>query len=570
MEFMLTLLRIKDFALIEALEMELGPGLTVLTGETGAGKSIILAAVELLLGQRARSDLIRAGAVSAVVEAVFEPDPKGPVAARLRQEALWDEGELLVRRVVSAQGRNRVQVGEGLATVGLLAEIGPELLNICGQHAQTELLSPDEHLLLLDAFGGLDHARGQVSRAVARVRELDAELAELEAELARAAERRELLQHTVSELEGAGLSPGEEAELLAERNLLANSEQIARLAQGSLDALYAAEEGAVLEALGRVRGWLAELARLDGRTGEHARRLDEAFYTLEDIARELQDYAGSLSFDPGRLDVVEARLLAIQRLARKHGGDVPAALETLERARRELEGVETGRERMTRLAAERARALAGALDLARELSAARRRAAAGLARAAEAQLKDLGMASCRFEARLAPAGGQALATEQGPLGSRGLERVEFFIAPNPGEGMRPLTRIASGGELSRILLALKGLVAARRGAETQVFDEVDAGIGGAAGAAVGAKLAGLARHRQVICITHLPQIAAFGDSHFSVGKSTSAGRTATVVRALEEERRVEELTRMLAGAGGEETAARHARELLSAARRAPE
>lgn len=562
---MLTYLRIKDFALIESLELEMGPGLAVMTGETGAGKSIILAAVDLLLGQRASADLIRAGAEAALVEAQFMIDPQGPIAGRLAEEGLEAGDELVVRRVVSREGRNRVQVNGSLANLSLLAELGPALLALCGQHSQQDLLRPEEHLLLLDAYAGLEERREEVGRAVRRVQTLDKELTLLRESLARREERRQWLQNVVQELEQAGLDPEEEAGLKAERKLLANAEQVAQLSQGALNGLAEAEDGSAVELAGRVRSLLDDLARLDERAEPLARRMEELFYQMEDLAGDLRNYVSRLVFDPGRLDWVEARLLSLQRITRKYGGDVPSALQTLEEAREELAGLDQGDQRLAGLDEERGAALDQALKLAGTLSQARRKAAPALAKAAQAELKDLGLGQCELKVELEPPAGNTIGTGSGPLGVRGLESAEFFIAPNPGEGFRPLRRIASGGELSRMLLALKGLVAQKKGAPTQVFDEVDAGIGGATGAAVGQKLAALAQSAQVLVITHLPQIAAFGDRHYTVRKETQKGRTATALASLDEPGRAEELARMLSGSGGRDTALSHAKELLASA-----
>ncbi|MFH1033901.1 MAG: DNA repair protein RecN [Pseudomonadota bacterium] len=565
---MLTYLRIQNFALIENLELDLGPGLTVLTGETGAGKSIILAAVNLLLGQRAAADLIRTSQEQAVVEAAFRLPQDAPARARLEQAGLdLPPGEdLVVRRLVSREGRNRVQVAGSLSTLGFLAELGPELVSLVGQHSQQALLSADEHLWLLDAFAGLEQERQEVAEAVSRARRLERQVRELEQDLARRQERRAWLTQVIAEIEAAELDPAEEEALKQERRLLANAEQMTRLAQGVFQGLYAAEEGSVLEPLGKVRGLLAELVRLDERLKPLAARLEEAFYGLEDIAQEMRDYAESRTADPARLDWLEGRLLAIQRLGRKHGGDVAAALETLAEARRELESLDGGQERLTDLAGQRQAALDQALELARGLGTGRRAAAPRLAAAARAELAQLGMAACEFEVRFNPPGGPALATSDGPLAGRGLEEAEFYIAPNPGEGFRKLSRIASGGELSRLLLALKGLVAAQAGAATMIFDEVDAGIGGATGSAVGRRLKALSRGAQVLCISHLPQIAAWGDHHLTVGKQVSQGRTATVLATLDEDGRLREMTRMLGGDQGGQAAREHALEMLGQAR----
>jgi DNA repair protein RecN (Recombination protein N) len=565
---MLTYLRIQNFALIENLELELGPGLTVLTGETGAGKSIILAAVNLLLGQRAAADLIRTSQDQAVVEASFSLPAEAPARARLESAGLdLPPGEdLVVRRVVSREGRNRVQVAGSLSTLGFLAELGPELVSLVGQHSQQALLQADEHLLLLDAFAGLDPLRQDTAEAVASARQLERQMRQLQGDLERQEERRAWLLAVIAEIEAAGLDPAEEQALKQERQLLANAEQMARLAQGVFQGLYAAEEGSVLEPLGKARGLLADLARLDKRLEPLAARLEEAFYSLEDIAQEMRDYGDALVADPGRLDWVEGRLLAIQRLGRKHGGDLEAALATLAQARQELESLGSGQDRLAELGRQHQAALAQALELARRLSAGRRQAAPRLATAARDELAQLGMAACEFEVRFSPPSGPALATPEGPLASRGLEEAEFYIAPNPGEGFRRLSRIASGGELSRLLLALKSLVAAQAGAPTMIFDEVDAGIGGATGSAVGQKLKRLSMGAQVLCISHLPQIAAWGDQHLTVGKQVSQGRTATVLSTLDQTGRLEEMTRMLGGPQGGPAAREHAQELLRQAR----
>lgn len=567
---MLSFLGIKDFALIESLELEPGGGLVVLSGETGAGKSIILSALGLILGQRAAADLIRTAAESAVVEAQFHLDPGGEAWRILQAEELDDAdapGELVVQRVVSRGGRNRVRINGSLVTLSLLGSLGPHLVSLCGQHAHQALLRPEEHLLLLDAFAGLEERRRKLRVAVERALSLRRELERLRRELERLERRREELAFTVQELEEAELDPEEEEQLKAERRRYLNQEKIARLGDGALTALYTAEEGAALDILGRVRSFLGELAGLDPKLEGLLEQVEGAYYQLRDAADELQGYLGGLGFDPGRLDWIESRLASLQRLVRKYGGDVAAALETLERSRRELAALDQGGENLAALERDFAAALDEALELARGLGQERRRAASRLARAVEGELADLGMGSCRFQVEFTPPASAPLETPEGPLSPRGLEQAEFLIAPNPGEGFRPLARIASGGELSRILLALQVLVAGRRGSATQVYDEVDAGIGGATGAAVGRKLAQLSRRGQVICITHLPQIAAWADRHFVVRKRTSGGRTATEVQELDETGRVEELARMLAGLETGGSATEHARRMLEAARR---
>ncbi len=429
---MLTYLGIKNFALIESLELEPGPGLTVLTGETGAGKSIILAAVAMLIGQRADSELIRSGSDQAVLEAQFQLEAQSDPAQRLAQEGLeGEEGELVVRRLVSREGRNRVQVNGSLATLSLLADLGPELVSVVGQHASQALLKSEEQLWLLDAFAGLEEQAQAVAQAVRAVRELDQEIAGQQEALARRAQRRQELERMVKELEAAKLDPEEEAEFKAERQVLANSEQVAGLAGQANQALYAAD-GAALEVLDRQRVVLAQLAELDPRLKETAARLEEAFYLLEDVAQRVRDYEAGLSFDPFRLEWLEERLHAIRRLTRRYGGDVAGALEALAQAKQELAGLDSGEQRLEELQAQRDEALSQALKLAQALSQARREAAPRLSQAAEDELAHLSLAACRLQVSFTAPGGAALETGVGPLGGRGLEQAVILIAPNPG------------------------------------------------------------------------------------------------------------------------------------------
>ena len=566
---MLTYLHIENFALIDRLELEFGPGLTVLSGETGAGKSIILAAMGLILGQRAAADLIRQGADQAVVEAIFQVDENGPIADILADEldnGLEPGGELIIRRVVNREGRNRVQICGALSPLALLGRLGPELVSVVGQHDSASLLKPDQHLALLDAFGGLEKQHAEVAEAVKAVKIIDRQIRHLKDELEARRRRKDDLDHTVKELEAAALNPAEEDDLRAERDLLANSELVGRLSREAHNGLYAAD-GSILEYMGKVKALLEDLAAVDERAKGMSGRGEELYYLLEDLAADVRTYNERLNFDPGRLDWLEGRLHQIQRITRKYGGDSHGALETLAEAKQELESLETGDQQLADMAKQRQVALNQAVELAERLSTARRKAAARLSGAVIGELAELGMDQCRFEADFpAPAGG-ALDTPQGPLSSQGLETCEFLIAPNPGEGLRRLARIASGGELSRLLLALRGVVARRMGMPTMVFDEVDAGVGGATGAAIGRKLAALSSGAQVICITHLPQIAAWADRHIAVQKQVSGGRTATALSPLDDQGRLDELARMLAGPDGQASAMEHAASLLHASAR---
>ncbi len=553
---MLNLLIIRNFALIESLELEPAAGFTVLTGETGAGKSIVLSALNLLLGGKAATDLIRQGEEQAQVEALFIPP------ARLRENP--EQGELVLKRVVSREGRNRVQINGSLSTLSSLAELAAGLVSLCGQHEQQTLLRPEEHLLLLDAFAGLSQERKLVGKLVGAVQGLDRELAELTQNLSRQEERRAWLSQVIKELEEAKLNPVEEAELLEERKLLANAGQRADLSQEAYYCLYGADKGSALSSINRALTRARQLAEIDSQVESLVKALEEGYYSLEDAAYSLRDYHGKVALTPGRLDWIEERLSVLQRLTRRHGGSVEAALSALAQAKEELAALEGGEERLAELQQKRQRALSQALGAARALSQKRAQAAPEFAAQVVEELKDLGMSACLFEARLSPPSANCVGSAGGPLNRRGLETVEFYLAPNPGEGFRPLARTASGGELSRILLALRGLTARELGSPTLIFDEVDAGIGGDIGLAVGRKLAALAQNAQVICITHLPQIAAFASCHFKVSKQVSGGRTATQLTRLDDAARLAELARML---GSGQSALNHAQDLLQSAAR---
>lgn len=547
---MLSLLLIRNFALIENLELEPVPGFTVLTGETGAGKSIVLAALNLLLGGKAAADLIRQGEEQAQVEAMFYAPPT--MAEQLGQE------ELVLKRVVSREGRNRVQINGSLNTLANLASLSAGLVSLCGQHEQQSLLRPEEHLLLLDAFAGLQEQRLRVTELVRRVIAIEREIKTLDENLSRREERRLWLQQQIKELDEANLTAGEDERLWEEQKLLANVGQRADLSHDAYYALYGADKGAALSAINKALNNTRHLAELDPKLAPLCQSMEESYYNLEDAAHQLRDYNSRIAHEPGRLNWIEERLSQLQRITRRYGGSVEDALAALDKAKAELETLDGGQESLQKLEKQKQQALAEALAEARLLSRARHEAAPAFAEQAMAELHELGMPACLFEVRFSEPSG--LATAQGRLSSRGLEMVEFYLAPNPGEGFRPLARIASGGELSRLLLALRSLTARQLGSPTLIFDEVDAGIGGDIGLAVGRKLASLAKDAQVICITHLPQIAAFADCHFRVSKQVSGGRTATGLERLDDEQRLQELARML---GTGQSALAHAKELVA-------
>ena len=559
---MLSGLRIRQVAVIESLELELGAGLTVLTGETGAGKSIIVDTLNLLLGARASADLIRAGAEEATVEARFDIAGDEPLIARLVEMGVEgaEAGELVVKRTLSRAGRSRTYLNGGPATASMLAGIGDRLVAIAGQHESQRLLRPDTHLDLLDAYARLGEARRDYAARYEAWREAVSRLAELRDAESRRGERTDVLRHQLEELKAAALDPDEEERLQEERRLLASAEKRRAAAEAAYELLYGAEDSAVAK-IGEALDSARVLARLDPSQEAVAADLESALRTVQELGAGLRRYASGVDAEAGRLDQVETRLALLSRLKRRHGvqsvtelvtlaagmAEELATLEALESRIAEAERTAARLEREARAAAER-------------LSASRREAAARLAREVEATLAGLGMARARFEVGFAETGLPPA------LGPRGFDRVEFLLAANPGEPVRALARVASGGELSRVMLALTGLLFEAGEATAYVFDEIDAGVGGAVAEVVGRELTRLASRTQVICITHLPQIAAFADQHLRVVKAVEGGRAVTRVEPLDAEARIEELSRMMAGRVITDAAREHAAALIAQAR----
>lgn len=562
---MLLTLRIRNFAIIEEAALQFGPGLNVLSGETGAGKTIIMSALAMLLGARASSELIRVDQKEAAVEAMFEPD--GEESSRqAAQSPGGGNRELLIRRTIAEGGRSRVLINDELATVTSLTRIAGAMVQIYGQHEQQSLLRPESHQQILDRYAGLEEALGEYREMYARVLQIRAETAELSRRERERADLLELARFKVNELERAAIAPGEDEELAASRALLANAAKLSAAAHEAEEALYGAE-GAALDSIARAQARLSEAAAIDSRLKEPLELISSARLGLEEAAHALRSYADRIEADPARLEQIENRLAELNRLKRKYGGTIESAIAALARSREEFDALEGVEENRTKAEAELAETLNTLLASAKKLSARRNRAAIELRHRMEAELKTLGMRSPAFEARLATIGESeaSLVLNGVGLGPSGFDTVEFYLSPNPGQPPMALAKIASGGELSRIMLALKSLEAHRRGVATLIFDEVDAGIGGAIAEVVGRKLKHLSRFHQIICITHLPQIAAFADTHFLVEKEERRGSTKSRVNALEAQERAEEIARMLGGAQITDKMRRAARELLERA-----
>jgi len=550
---MLNDLRIRNFAIIEDLEVSFAAGFNVLTGETGAGKSIIIDAVNLLLGERARTDQVRTGCEEAVVEGVFEVTGLSSLQQALEREGLPVADELLLRRVVSRSGKSRAYVNGTLATLNQLQAVTDGLVHIYGQHEHQQLQRSEGHLQMLDHFAGLQPQVEDYARVFAELFGLEQQLARLETAERERAQRLDLLRFQCQEISVAHLQPGEDEELERERRLLQNAERLARTTAAGFEDLYE-REGSVAEVLGRLGGELEALSTVDDELSEPAEAVRNAQYALEEVARELQAYAGKVAFEPSRQEEVERRLNLIAEFKRKYASTIPEILAYLQEAEQELsllEDVEGSRlELEQRLSVARKQ-----LDeMGGRLSEARRLAAEKLRQSMTEELAGLAMQKAHFEIRLLPLSKPS---------ATGFEEGEFYLSTNPGEEPRPLARIASGGELSRIMLALKNAAPSAGDVPVLIFDEVDAGIGGGAASAVGGKLKSVAEGRQSLCITHLPQVAAFADWHYHVVKQERDGRTLTQLSRLDPEQRVQEMARMLGGAQITEKTLEHAREMVS-------
>jgi DNA repair protein RecN (Recombination protein N) len=559
-------LAIRNFAIIEDLRIRLAPGLTIFSGETGAGKSIIINAVNLLLGSRASSRLIRTGAESAELEALFQVAPDSPAARAMVAHGYNTADGLLVRRIINRDNTNRIYINGALATVAVLAELTGSLASISGQHAHQTLLKEDAHLLILDRYGGLMSQRQEVSEAYRAIQPLLTEGRHLAALKARQSERIELLRFQHAEIRAAGLSPDEDEQLERERQVLRHAEALMQALDQGIAVLYSSD-GAVLEQVAAVGKEMTRAAAIDPTLSIFAHRLDEVGILIQDLSAEMQARLGTLQVDEERLAQVEERMEVLRRLKKKYGGTLPKVFDYLVTVEKELEGIEdidtrieTNRRRLDETAA-------GLAGHCRRLSLARQAAARDLARAVETGLGVLRMEGTRFEAALSrPAAGPDtdphLLVDGAVAGETGIDEVTFMLAANVGEALKPLAAIASGGELSRVVLALKAILAANDAVETVVFDEVDAGIGGAVAEVVGRRLLELARHHQLICITHLPQIARFGDHHFRIEKTVVQGRTRTTIQPLDGKGRLEEMARLLGGEKITERTLAHARELI--------
>jgi DNA repair protein RecN (Recombination protein N) len=563
----LVTLRVKNFILMDALEFELEPGFNVLTGETGAGKSIVVGALSLVLGGRASAEQVRPGADEAEIEALFDVRGSDRLLALLDAAGVAGDGDLVIRRVVQANGRSRAYLNGRLCTAGELQALAPELADVASQHESVALTDPSTHLDYLDRFARLVDARNELSAEVERLAELVTELrVAREAERGRG-EREAFVAFQLQAIDALAPRSGEMEELAAERNRLRHTGRLLDTTRRVASRLDQGED-AICDEIARLAKDLYAVAELDPTLEAQARALEGCFGELSEVARDVGRYAERTEADPARLVEVEERLYRLEGLLRQHGPTLEDVLATRERLAAELAAFANVEGRVAALEQAKRAQLEVAAERARKLSAKRKRAAGTLGAAISAELVDLGMGGARVVVEVAALGGERgeLSIDGARLGHDGIDRVEFLISPNKGIEPRPLRKIASGGELSRALLALKRALAECGPAGLYVFDEVDTGVGGAVADKLGRAIADVARHHQVLCVTHLAPIAAFADAHFVVTKQNSGGVAKSGVARVERKERVTELARMLSGAKITDASLRAASELIRAAR----
>jgi DNA repair protein RecN (Recombination protein N) len=572
---MLRLLNIVNFAVIDRLQVEFKHGLNVLSGETGSGKSILMDALGLLLGDRSSVDFIRTGENRAFIEGVFETEGNRPLEELLADAGVdVSEGEALIRRELVANGRGRIFVNNQVANVGLLKSMQPHLIDIHGQGDQQSLLLPEVHLNLFDAFAGASKNRARVAQAYDNLLSLARELEQIRQSESERLRTLDMINFQISEIEQANLTPNEDVELEAERNLLVNAERLAELSGDAYKRIYD-DEGSILSSLSVAQKRINDLAAVDNRFAPYTEQLSTVKHVLNDVAFFLGEYYGSIQASPDRLRMVDDRLMELNRLKRKYGDSVAAALETFAKLVERREQLMNSDEHCQLLESRLRQALDDYENESATLGDMRRGANAKFENAVNKELKDVSLGAARFSVSVGASQKGQLAqklrsllgeglgdVDKGGVRRSGNEDVEFLFSANPGEELRPMNGVASGGELSRLMLALKTITAPSLFPKTLIFDEIDVGIGGRVADAVGMRLRRLAKTNQVLCVTHQLQIARYADAHFLVNKDVVNGRTLTNVVELDEQGRIEELARMIGGSEITASARKHAKELI--------
>jgi len=565
---MLKKLTVKDYALIDSLEVEFAPGLNILTGETGAGKSILIGALGLVLGERADTDSVRTGAKAAVVEAEFVLGKNKDLSTVLGELEMEWSGDLLVRREVASTGKSRAFVNDSPVTLANLKRIGDAILDMHGQHEHQSLLYEERHLDYLDGFAQTWPERTLTGELFHEYQRIKTELEALCNKEQLTREKLDLYNFQIKEIESAGLIEGEEETLESERTVLENSEKLFSLASAGYQLLYQ-QDGSITEQFSALERSVEEISGIDPRTEPTLKSISSVNDQIEEIARDLRKYRDGISFDPQRLEEIRNRLDLIRTLKKKYSGKegtIAAVLAHYDRIKAEVDSVEHGEENIKKTEAQLEAKRRELEKACITLSEKRQTAAKKMAKEVVGQLKDLGMEKASFKVEVAQ-----IEEAEGPVqqnkkwlktDATGIDAVRFLISPNPGEDLKPLAKIASGGEISRVMLAVKTILSQADAVSVLVFDEIDAGIGGRIAEAVGIKLREISSARQVLCITHLPQIASLGGSHYRVSKEEKGGRTITSVAKLDQKERIEELARMLGGSKITETTLKHAREMI--------
>ena len=557
---MLIELNIKDFAIIDSLQVSFGKGLNILTGETGAGKSIIVDAVKLILGDRASQDDIRSSKEEAVVEAMFDASSLD-IAGILESAGLPNEENLIIKRVINRSGKNKIFINSSMANLSALQDIGSRIIDIYGQHDHQSLTKSEEHIDILDNLGGLLSLRQEMAAAYKEFYAIQSELNKLTADSQRLTEKQDFLSFQSKDIGEAALKTGEDEELKKEKEKLVHAEKLFEATNSGYDSLYASS-GSILERLAQILNKLKDASKFDAELKPVIENMESSVCQLEDAAVSLRDYTQGISFEPQRLENVDNRLDLINKLKKKYGATIEVVLQKKVEVDKELDNIIHHDERIAELKEAVEKSKENVLKLSKKLSEKRVDSAKLLKKKVEEELSDLNMKKTVFEVRIEKhkdVNGGFI------LGEKGIDRIEFFISPNIGEEPKPLSKIASGGELSRIMLAIKRITTTGK-IPVLIFDEVDAGIGGGTAEVVGRKLKEVSKNHQVLCITHLPQIAAYADTHYSVSKEVRGGRTVAGVKELKADERVAELSRMLGGVKITSKTKEHAIEMLENAR----
>jgi DNA repair protein RecN (Recombination protein N) len=564
---MLRELHIKNFSIIDDVNIEFGDGFNVLTGETGAGKSIIVNALSLALGERAAGDLVRSGEKEAVIEAYFDIPPQlldPSISQFLRDNGIDNNEGFILKRIITTQGRSRAYINSSMVNVQTLSDISSNIIDVHGQYEHQSLLSPDNQLDLLDAYGGLSADRQRVSKIHKTQLALKHQISELVQKEKERAQKLDILRFQISEIESADLRRGEDEELVEEIKILSSAGRLMELANQAYDSLYSSETACITNLSGILDN-LKEISIIDTRANEALKSVQDALPLLEETGYFLRDYKDGLDYDPERLEQRQERLELIKNLKRKYGNNIQEVLDYREKAAVELEELQHSGEKQETLKSELDVQKKRLTETAQRLSKKRGATAKKIESKVEAELSELSMSDTRFSVQMTHEKGDDT-TDGFKVTHRGIDNIEFLIAPNIGEDLRPVSKIASGGELSRVMLALKGILAKGDNIPVLIFDEIDAGIGGSAAETVGQKLNNLASSHQIISITHLPQIASHADSHLKIEKKIKGKRTIVEISKIEKDERTEEVARMLSGKISD-ASIKHAKEMLKKGRK---